>query len=41
MSVIEFQKQGDYFYPRALQVANDSHLYREGLMTGYHNVVRF
>ena len=41
MSVIEFQQQGDYYYPRALQVSNESHLYREGLMTGYHNVVRF
>ncbi len=41
MSVIEFQKQGDYFFPRVLQCSNDAHLYREGLMTGYQNLVRF
>ena len=41
MSVIQFAADGRYIYPRVLQTSNDAHLYREGLMTGYHNCIRF
>ena len=41
MSVIDFQMMDGYVYPKALQVSNDSHLYREGILTGYHNEIRF
>ncbi len=41
MSVIEFEPRGKYVYPHVLQVANDSHIYREGIMTGYNNGVKF
>ena len=41
MSVIEFQVDGGVVIPRALQVANDAHLYREGLPLHYHNRLRF
>ena len=37
MSVIQFQDEGGYAIPRALTIANDAHLYREGLPTRYHN----
>ncbi len=41
MSVIHFTELGGYVYPKVLQVSNDSHLYREGILTGYHNVIKF
>ena len=41
MSVINFEPRGKYVYPHVLQTANDSHLYREGIITGYHNVIKF
>lgn len=41
MSVINFEPRGKYVYPHVLQTANDSHLYREGIMTGYHNIIKF
>ena len=41
MSVINFEQNGDYVYPKVLQVSNDAHLYREGILTGYHNVIKF
>ena len=41
MTVVNFERQGDYIYPKVLQLANDSHLYREGILTGYHNIIRF
>ena len=41
MSVINFERRGEYVYPQTLQLANDSHLYREGIITGYHNVIKF
>ena len=41
MSVINFQQNGEYVYPKVLQVANDAHLYREGILTGYHNAYKF
>ena len=41
MSVIDFQIFEGYAYPKALQVSNDSHLYREGILTGYQNEIHF
>ena len=41
MSVIEFEPRGSYVYPHVLQVANDAHIYREGIMTGYNNGIKF
>ena len=41
MSVIHFAEHGGYVYPKVLQLSNDSHLYREGLLTGYNNSIRF
>ena len=41
MSVINFEPRGKYVYPHVLQTANDSHLYREGIITGYHNSIKF
>ena len=41
MSVVEFKSNGKYVYPKLLQLSNDSHLYREGILTGYHNRIRF
>ena len=41
MSVIDFKKRGKFIYPKAIQLSNDSHLYREGILTGYNNSVRF
>lgn len=41
MTVVDFQEFDGYVYPKVLQLANDSHLYREGILTGYHNVVKF
>ncbi|MBQ8310448.1 MAG: histidine phosphatase family protein [Clostridia bacterium] len=41
MSVIDFSEFGGYVYPKVLQLSNDSHLYREGILTGYQNQIRF
>ncbi len=41
MTVIHFTESGGYVYPKTLQLSNDSHLYREGLLTGYHNAIKF
>jgi probable phosphoglycerate mutase len=41
MSVIEFEPRGNFVYPKVLQHANDGHLYREGILTGYHNRIKF
>ena len=41
MSVINLEPRGKYVYPHVLQTANDSHLYREGIITGYHNAIKF
>ena len=41
MSVIDFSEKDGYVYPRVLQLSNDSHLYREGILTGYQNQIRF
>lgn len=40
MTVIEFAGD-DIVYPKVLQLSSDSHLYREGIMTGYDNIIRF
>ena len=38
VTVIHFKVEEDgYVYPKTLQLANDSHLYKEGLLTGYNN----
>ena len=41
MSVINFEPRGKYVYPHVLQTANDSHLYREGILTGYNHFIHF
>ena len=41
MSVIQFNEHHRYVYPTVLQLSNDSHLYREGIITGYHNSIKF
>lgn len=40
MTVIEFRGD-DVVYPKALQISSDAHLYKEGIMTGYNNRLRF
>ena len=37
MTVIKFDREGDKIIPKMLQLSNDSHLYREGILTGYNN----
>lgn len=41
MTVIDFSRNGEYVYPKVLQLSSDSHLYREGLLTGYNNGIKF
>lgn len=41
MTVIDFTESDGYVYPKVLQLSNDSHLYREGILTGYQNQIRF
>ncbi len=42
MTVIEFGDQdGDAVFPKVLELANDSHLYRDGLPTRYQNRISF
>jgi hypothetical protein len=39
VSVIYFEEsEGGKVYPKLLQLSNDSHLYKENLLTGYHNL---
>jgi probable phosphoglycerate mutase len=41
MTVIEFSPNTEgYVIPKALQLSNDSHLYKEGLPTWYQNVIK-
>ncbi len=40
MTVIQFEGNG-LVIPKLLQLANDSHLYREGLPTDYKNLIKF
>lgn len=39
VTAIHFDDSHDFVVPRILQLSNDSHLYREGILTGYHNVL--
>lgn len=41
MTVINFEEKDGVVYPKVLQLSNDSHLYREGILTGYHNQIKF
>ena len=41
MTVIHFGNNDGYCIPKTLQLANDSHLYREGLPTRYNNGIYF
>ena len=41
MTVIEFADKDGYAVPKVLTLANDGHLYREGLATNYQNRLRF
>ncbi|MBQ3126543.1 MAG: histidine phosphatase family protein [Clostridia bacterium] len=41
MTVIHFKNEDGIVIPRVLTLANDSHLYRDGLPTRYHNVIPF
>lgn len=38
VTVISFGEEGDV-YPKTLQLSNDSHLYKEGILTGYNNEI--
>ena len=40
-SVIDFSETDGFVYPKVLQLSNDSHLYRDGILTGYQNRLRF
>ena len=39
VTVIWFDETAEVIYPRVLQWANDSHLYKEGLLTGHNNSI--
>ena len=41
LTVIDFQEYNGYAVPKILTMSSDSHLYREGIMTGYNNGIRF
>ena len=41
MTVIEFKEHNGISAPKILQLSNDSHLYRDGILTGYENRIRF
>jgi probable phosphoglycerate mutase len=41
MTVISFKNVDGYCIPKILQLSNDSHLYKEDLLTGYNNVIEF
>lgn len=36
----EPQEEGQTVYPKILQLSNDSHLYKEGILTGYNNGIK-
>ena len=42
VTAIYFHKEpnAQFVYPKILQLSNDSHLYKEGILTGYNNGVR-
>ena len=39
VTVIAFGDDEDCSYPKVLQLSNDSHLYAEGILTGYNNCI--
>ena len=39
MTVINFEERNGYAYAKTLQLSNDSHLYKEGILTGYQNTL--
>ena len=41
MTVINFEGSEGLIFPKVLQLSNDSHLWREGLPTKYHNKIYF
>jgi hypothetical protein len=41
MTVIDFTEKGGIVIPKVLQLSNDSHLWREGLLTKYQNRIYF
>lgn len=40
VTVIEFPENTQYVYPKMLQLSNDSHLFKAGLMDGYHGTMK-
>lgn len=40
VTVIEFAEDTKYVYPKILQLSNDSHLFKAGLMAGYHGHIK-
>ena len=38
---LKFKEENGYAIPKVLTLSSDSHLYREGLPTKYHNVLYF
>ena len=41
MTVIEFENENGIAIPKILTLSNDSHIYKEGLPTKYHNQIYF
>lgn len=41
MTVIEFPENDRLVIPKVLQLSNDSHLYRAGIVTAYNNGIKF
>lgn len=41
MTVIEFKEKNGFAIPKVLTLSSDSHLYREGIPTKYHNELYF
>ncbi len=39
VTVIAFEDNEGLIYPRVCQFSNDSHLYKEGILTGYNNAI--
>jgi len=39
-TVINFSENKEYSYPKILQLSNDSHLYKEGILTPYQNKIK-
>lgn len=39
VTVIQFSNDRNVVYPKILQLSNDSHLYKEDILTGYHNII--